>query len=78
MKEQESVGRNVILNGATRLILIIGDPIAQVKSPEGITKTLQGQGRNAVVIPIQVTLILLLIEFLGTNNQKLPWRERRG
>jgi len=43
------------LNGATRLVAIIGDPIAQVKSPAGVTNTLQESGRNAVVIPIQVT-----------------------
>lgn len=42
------------LNGATRLIAIIGDPIAQVRSPAGVTGTLQENGRNAIVIPIHV------------------------
>ena len=43
------------LSGATRLIPIIGDPIAQVKSPAGVTKALLENGRNALVIPIHVT-----------------------
>lgn len=43
------------LNGATRVIAIIGDPIAQVKSPAGVTGSLNELGRNTVVVPIQVT-----------------------
>lgn len=42
------------VDGASRLILIIGDPIAQVKSPAGITATLQRRGQNAVVMPAHV------------------------
>jgi shikimate dehydrogenase len=43
------------LNGETRVIAIIGDPIAQVKSPAGVTQALNAKGRNAVVVPIHVT-----------------------
>jgi len=43
------------LNGETRLLVIIGDPIAQVKSPAGITESLLDRGRNAVLVPIHVT-----------------------
>jgi shikimate dehydrogenase len=43
------------LNGETRVIAIIGDPIAQVKSPAGVTRALNAKGRNAVVVPIHVT-----------------------
>ena len=43
------------LNGETRVIAIIGDPIAQVKSPAGVTHALNAKGRNAVVVPIHVT-----------------------
>jgi shikimate dehydrogenase len=43
------------LNGETRVIPIIGDPIAQVKSPAGVTAALIARGVNAVVVPIQVT-----------------------
>lgn len=45
----------VMLNGETRVLVIIGDPIAQVKSPAGVTQSLQEQGRNAVLIPIHVS-----------------------
>jgi shikimate dehydrogenase len=42
------------LNGATRVIAIIGDPIAQVKSPAGVTQALIERGCNAVVVPIHI------------------------
>jgi shikimate dehydrogenase len=43
------------LSGETRVVAIIGDPIAQVKSPAGVTASLQARGRNAVVVPIHAT-----------------------
>jgi shikimate dehydrogenase len=43
------------LDGATRLLVIVGDPIAQVKSPAGMTDCLQKAGSNAVVMPVHVT-----------------------
>jgi shikimate dehydrogenase len=43
------------LNGATRLHLIIGDPIAQVKSPSGLTRKFVEADRNDIVVPIRVT-----------------------
>ena len=42
------------LSGATRVIAIVGDPIAQVKSPAGVTQALIERGRNAVVVPMHV------------------------
>lgn len=42
------------LSGETRVIAIIGDPIAQVKSPAGVTQSLLENDRNALVIPIHV------------------------
>ena len=42
------------LNGATRLVPIIGDPIEQVKSPAGVTEALAAKGRNAICVPIHV------------------------
>lgn len=42
------------LNGATRLHFIVGDPIAQVKSPAGVTQALQAVGRNAICVPAHV------------------------
>lgn len=43
------------LDGATRLHLIIGDPIAQVKSPTGLTRKFAAAGCNDIVVPIRVT-----------------------
>jgi shikimate dehydrogenase len=42
------------IDGATRMVVIVGDPIAQVKSPSGMTAMLQQAGRNAVVMPAHV------------------------
>ena len=42
------------LNGATRLIPIIGDPITYVESPVHLTRSLGVRGHNAICIPMQV------------------------
>src|ERR1044072_1309680 len=41
------------LNGATRIHVTIGDPIAQVKSPAGITNGFAARGHDAIMIPLQ-------------------------
>lgn len=41
-------------NGATRLHVIVGDPIAQVKSPAGVTASFARRGRNAALVPAHV------------------------
>jgi shikimate dehydrogenase len=41
-------------SGATRVIYVVGDPIAQVKSPSGVTAMLRGRGLDAVVVPAHV------------------------
>jgi shikimate dehydrogenase len=43
------------LNGATRVHYIVGDPIAQVKSPAGVTQAYAERGHNAVVVPAHVS-----------------------
>ena len=43
------------LSGATRVHFIVGDPIAQVKSPAGVTQAFQDAGRDAVCIPAHVS-----------------------
>jgi shikimate dehydrogenase len=43
------------LSGETLVVPIVGDPIAQVKSPDGITRMFAARGCNAVVVPLQVT-----------------------
>lgn len=42
------------LSGATQVHFIVGDPIAQVKSPAGVTQAFHDAGRNAVCIPAHV------------------------
>ena len=42
-------------NGATRLFVIVGDPIAQVKSPAGMTAGFAARGHNAILVPVHVT-----------------------
>lgn len=42
------------INGATRLYGIIGNPIAQVRSPETFTEGFAAAGINAVMLPVQV------------------------
>ena len=38
----------------TLVVPIVGDPIAQVKSPDGITRAFAARNRNAVVVPLQI------------------------
>ena len=42
------------LSGATRVFQILGDPIAQVKSPGGMTASFHVRGRDAIVVPAQI------------------------
>ncbi len=42
------------LSGATRIHLIVGDPVAQTKSPAGLTAEFSARGVDAVCIPMQV------------------------
>ncbi len=42
------------LSGATRLVFIVGDPIAQVKSPAGVTALMRERGADAVCVPAHV------------------------
>jgi shikimate dehydrogenase len=42
------------VNGSTRLYGIVGDPIAQVRSPEMVTWELQRRGIDAVLLPVHV------------------------
>ncbi len=42
------------LDGASRIHFIVGDPIAQVKSPAGVSQAFQDAGLNALCIPAHV------------------------
>jgi len=43
-----------VLSGETLVVPILGDPIAQVKSPDGVTRALAARGRDAVCVPMHV------------------------
>lgn len=45
----------IAVDGATRLYFIVGDPIAQVKSPGGMSAAFAARGHNALVVPVHVT-----------------------
>jgi shikimate dehydrogenase len=47
-------GLQAAIDGATRLYAIIGDPIAQVRSPQVFNPILAAAGRNAVLVPCHV------------------------
>ena len=55
------------LSGATRVHLIVGDPIAQVKSPFGMTQAFESRGQNAVCIPAHVASTHLSEWFKGIS-----------
>lgn len=46
---------DIALSGATRIHLIVGDPIAQVKSPLGVTQAFHARGMAALVVPAHVS-----------------------
>lgn len=41
-------------SGATRLYVIIGDPIAQVRSPAGVSAAFAARGHDGILMPVQV------------------------
>ncbi len=57
-------------NGASRLIPILGDPIAQVKSPNGMTRGFVERGHNALCVPIHVTPADLDRFIAGVNTAR--------
>ncbi|QCI64138.1 shikimate dehydrogenase family protein [Phreatobacter stygius] len=50
----DTLNRQVLIDGATRLYAIIGDPIAQVKSPGVFNPRFAAAGLNTVKIPVHV------------------------
>jgi shikimate dehydrogenase len=59
-----------VLSGETLVVPIVGDPIAQVKAPDGITRAFATRGCNAVVVPLQVALgdLDALVRGLGLSG----------
>lgn len=58
------------LNGATRVHYIVGDPIAQVKSPAGVTRAFQQRRHNAYVMPAHVSPADLTAWLAGVSLAK--------
>jgi len=58
------------LSGATRMYFIVGDPIAQVRSPSGVTAALRTAGRDALVVPAHVASADLPAFFAGATQMK--------
>ena len=58
------------LSGATRVHFIVGDPIAQVKSPAGVTAAFHSAGRDAVVVPAHVSPADLAAWVAGVGLQR--------
>lgn len=59
-----------VLNGATRVHFIVGDPIAQVKSPLGVSQAFADQGLNAMVMPAHVAPADLAAWLAGVSLAK--------
>ena len=57
-------------SGATRVYLIVGDPIAQVKSPFGVTQAFEKHGRDAVCVPAHVAPADLSAWWDGTKRAR--------
>lgn len=41
-------------SGASRLYVIVGDPIAQVRSPAGVSAAFAARGHDGILVPVQV------------------------
>jgi len=54
MRGEQPSSKPIVINGPTRLYGIIGDPIAQVKSPRLYSDVFAASGRDAVLIPIHI------------------------
>jgi len=59
-----------LLSGATRVHFIVGDPIAQVKSPANVTRAYHERGLNAYVMPAHVTPADLVAWLAGVSLAK--------
>ena len=42
-------------SGATRLYVIVGDPIAQVRAPAGVSAAFAARGHDGILVPLQVS-----------------------
>jgi shikimate dehydrogenase len=45
---------NAVQDGSTRLSIIVGDPIAQVKAPHTLTAKFAAAGHNGILVPVHI------------------------
>ena len=57
-------------SGATRVHFIVGDPIAQVKSPFGVTQAFEQAGRDAICVPAHVPTADLAAWLYGVSKSR--------
>ena len=57
-------------SGATHVHFIVGDPIAQVKSPYGMTEAFEQRGVDAICVPAHVSSAQLTAWFEGVRLSK--------
>src|SRR5215217_3475137 len=55
----------LITNGATRLLVLIGDPISSVRSPQLFSRLFSEQRRDALCAPLHVPTEKLGVVFAG-------------
>lgn len=67
-KLSEAQNMSPSLSGATRIHLIVGDPIVQVKAPAGLTAALAEAGCDAVCVPAHVAPADLRLWWQGVSR----------
>jgi shikimate dehydrogenase len=73
-----------IVNGATRLLFIVGDPIAQVRSPLIYNPKIEAHGKNCILLPLQIpqqAFEQTIASIMGLGNLEgliitFPFKER--
>jgi shikimate dehydrogenase len=58
------------IDGQTRIFGIIADPVAQVKTPQGINRLAATHGANSIMIPFHVAAADLAAAFTGLRTMK--------
>jgi shikimate dehydrogenase len=63
-----------VISGATRILVILGDPIDKVRSPETFTRRFEASGIDAILIPVHVAAADLKTAVEGLK----AWRNLAG
>jgi len=59
-----------VISGATRLYVILGDPIAKVRSPEAFNRGFERHGIDAVLVPIECAPVDLAATVAGLGHAR--------